>query len=310
MPRVSVVMPLYNAEKYVEETINSILRQTYGDFELVVVNDVSIDKSADIVKKLQKKDSRIKLYHNDKNYGIAYTRNRAIECSTGEFIAIMDDDDLAPDYRLKDEVEFLDTHPDYAVVGGHGRIIDAEGNLLPRTRDMFINPNYIKARFLLSNSIQNSSAMIRKDFLDKYNICYLDNMFGAEDYRFWVECSLKGKIGAVDKVMLYWREHDNGESNNAKENYAEKRKEAISQIQHYALQETGFRLSEDEYGILLKVFQEEGIIDSVEEIERLYAALQTIASQAKELRLDNAKEVVTMCRKRFGEKVGKAFFLW
>ena len=104
MPRISVIMPLYNAEKYVEQAINSILNQTYQDFELIIVDDKSTDKSYEICRRI--KDKRIRLFQNNCNFGISQTRNIALQHTNGEYIAIMDDDDIAPLYRLEKEIVF------------------------------------------------------------------------------------------------------------------------------------------------------------------------------------------------------------
>ena len=97
---ISVIMPVYNAEKYICQTVESILKQTYTDFELILIDDCGTDKSIDLVKKTYS-DTRIKYYRNDKNMGIAYSRNRGLEVATGEFVAFMDDDDIAPLNRLE-----------------------------------------------------------------------------------------------------------------------------------------------------------------------------------------------------------------
>ena len=122
MCKVSVIMPLFNANKYIYKTIHSILNQTYPDFELIIIDDKSLDNSVDIVNSI--KDKRIKLYMNEKNMGIAYTRNRALDLCNGEYIAIMDDDDIAPDYRFKDEVEFLNGNKEIDIVAGNTCFID------------------------------------------------------------------------------------------------------------------------------------------------------------------------------------------
>ena len=107
-------MPLYNAEKYVFKAVNSILNQSFRDFELIIVDDCSVDNSASIVTEFN--DDRIKFFSNERNQGIAYTRNRAIELASGEYIAIMDDDDIAPLNRLEREVLYLDENPNIIAV--------------------------------------------------------------------------------------------------------------------------------------------------------------------------------------------------
>ena len=309
MSKVSIAMPLYNAEKYVSETVKSLLMQTYEDFELIIVDDASTDNSVKIVSEID--DSRIRLLKNSVNIGIAATRNRAIENCVGEYIALMDDDDIAPNYRIEKEVKFLDENNDIDVVGGHCRFIDENGQQIKNKQwNVFQNPDYIKAYLMLSDAVPNGSVMIRRHFINENNLKFLDNMYGAEDYRFWVECSLKGKIANVDEVMLYWRiGHDNETKRISKDN-KDGRKKALEEIHSFALRKTGFQLEVNEIRLLNKVFDEEGKIESNEELKKVFEVLKKISKQAYKIKLKNANEITAMCRKRFGEKVGKAFYLW
>lgn len=97
-PLVSIITPLYNSEKYIAETIESVLAQTYSNWEMIIVDDCSKDNSTKIVEEYQKKDRRIKLYRNEINKGVSYTRNRAIDLSQGKYIAFLDSDDLWKGY--------------------------------------------------------------------------------------------------------------------------------------------------------------------------------------------------------------------
>lgn len=308
MAKVSVVIPLYNAQNYVLETIYSIKNQTYQDFDMVIVDDCSTDQSYNIIKNLN--DNQIKLFQNQRNEGIAYTRNRAIELSTGEYIALMDDDDISPSYRLEHEVKYLEENPLIDIVGGHCRNIDSKGKDLNQQWNVYLNPNYIKAFMLFGNPIANSSALIRRSFLEKCSIKYKDNMYGAEDYFFWAECSLYGTIANLDEVMLYWRVNHGNETDRVFKNNLSERSKVIETIHNFLLDSYGFQITSKQKKILNKVFGDNGIIDNKEEVIELYQVLYSIVRQAEKLRLPHAKEVITMCRKRFGEKIGKAFFLW
>lgn len=307
MCKVSVIMPLFNANKYIYKTIHSILNQTYPDFELIIIDDKSLDNSVDIVNSI--KDKRIKLYMNEKNMGIAYTRNRALDLCNGEYIAIMDDDDIAPDYRFKDEVEFLNGNKEIDIVAGNTCFIDENDKVTGMGERVIRNPELIKAYLMLGNVFGNSTAMVRKNFIRKYNIHYKNNMYGAEDYRFWAECSVYGKISALDKVMLYWRKHNN-ESDKIKNNFIKERKKTISDIQKYLLKHYGFYFTEQQEDFLLWIFAEDGQLESKKDIEDLYKIFKEIIYQAEKLKLDNYNEIVMMCRKKFGKKCGTAFFLW
>ena len=115
MPRVSVVMPAYNAEKYIGEAIDSILNQTFTDFEFIIIDDGSSDRTADIVKSYS--DPRIRLLANERNSGIVASLNRGIQKATGKYIARMDADDYSRLDRIKKQVDFLDNHPEVIALG-------------------------------------------------------------------------------------------------------------------------------------------------------------------------------------------------
>lgn len=308
MNRVTVIMPVYNAAKYVKKAIDSILNQTYRNFILLCIDDCSTDNSVEIIEKIT--DERVKLLKNNQNMGISYTRNIGLEHADTEYIALLDNDDIAMPYRLEYEVKYLDDNPDVDVVGGHQRQIDKNGDDIDKQWSVPLNPKYVKAYLLFNNAVVNGSTMFRKEFVDRYNIRYKENMCGAEDFMFWVECSLHGKIKNLDKVFLLWRVTGQNETINMTDNHYDERTNALCRIKNFALDSSGFILEESEKKLLGKIFNEEGQPDNVDEIRALFKILKKISLQAYELNLDNAKEINIMCRKRFGEKVGKAFFLW
>lgn len=308
MARITVIMPVYNGEKYLKEAVESILKQTYSDFMLLCIDDCSSDRSVDILQQFQ--DARIKVIKNEENRGIAYTRNRGLEMSETEYIAFLDDDDIALPYRLEHEIRYLDSHPEIQVVGGHQRQIDGHGNDMNKQWSVCLNPDYICAYLLLNNTVVNGSTMVRREFIEQYHIRFKDNMCGAEDYLFWVECSLHGKIKNLDEVFLLWRVAGQNETFHMIDNHKQERFHALYYIKDYAFRGNGFTIEEEEMKLLCKVFYEDASPQSIEELRELYRVLKKIATQAESLGLDNRKEVITMCRKRFGEKVGKAYFLW
>lgn len=308
MSRVTVFMPVYNAERFLKQAIDSLLNQTYRDFELLIIEDASTDHSLEILKSYN--DTRIKLFKNESNMGISYTRNRGLELCNSEYMALLDDDDIAIPYRLEHEVQYLDEHPDVDVVGGHQRQIDEYGNDLNKQWSVYLNPKYIKAYLMTGNTVVNGSTMFRKKFIDEYNLRYQEHCYGAEDYRFWVECSLKGTIANLDEVMLLWRNGHGNETGRALNEYVAERKLFIDKIHNYVLEENGFILDEKQLFAFNKMFFEDAIVETKEDLTELYNVLYSIAKQSEKLMLDNTKEIVTMCRKRYGEKVGKAFYLW
>lgn len=196
-------MPVYNAEKYVSEAIESILGQTEGTLELIIVDDSSKDGSYEIILGYAKKDNRIKVYRNDRNYGIAYTRNRGIKLSSGEAIAFMDNDDIAPADRLKISMEYLNNNPTIGAVGGNYAIFNDKEEFV--VQDMrFLTAEDVRAELLFHNIIPNCSMMLRRKIIDNYGIWFKES-YGIEDYDFWSRVAVYSSINVLPLVMLRHR---------------------------------------------------------------------------------------------------------
>ena len=116
-PKISVVMPAYNAENYIREAIDSILAQTFRDFEFLIIDDGSTDHTVEIIRSYS--DSRIRLYQNERNMGVAATLNRGLDLARGEYIARMDADDISLPERFAKQAAYMDAHPDVAVCGSN-----------------------------------------------------------------------------------------------------------------------------------------------------------------------------------------------
>jgi len=307
MPRVSVIMPLYKAEKFVESAMVSILNQQYKDFEVIAIDDCGNDGTSRIVETIN--DKRIKVIHNDRNRGIAYSRNIGIENAAGEFIALMDDDDIAMPERLALEVEFMDMHPDIDVVGAAMKNIDFHGNVTSfNVTGVLHNPKRVRAELIFRDCISNGSAMMRTQFIRKNNIKYVDDMLGMEDYHFWVQCSLHGQISNIPNVLLYWRNTGTNETFHVKDNKTEQRKLMYKEIQKFALKSNGFVLTQEEQEMFFKHFREDKKYASdAKELKQLYALVSSLIQQGNSM--DFATEWKAACKKMFAEcvKVSRIF---
>lgn len=308
-PKISVIMPVYNAEAYIEQAIDSVLRQTYSNFELIIINDCSLDNSMDIVRKYT--DPRIIIINNEKNSGIAYSRNQGLESSTGKYIAIMDDDDISLPYRFEHEVDFLEENSDIDIVGGRYQTIDADGHVIKTRGMVYHNPRYIKAMHLLQNVYPNSAVMLRKCLIDKYNLRYCDDCLGMEDFRFWIECSKVGYMSNIDELVFQYRISSNSESRRVLDNHIDERKKLYAEFQRYSLYRSGFRLNEDELNILNKVMSEkEGFCDSIVELKKLYKILHKVINQSKQMNCENSVEIEKFCRTILSEKISEMDGWW
>ncbi len=202
-PRVTVFIPVYNREKYVGEAIESILDQTFSDFEILLIDDGSTDDSVEIIRSYS--DPRIRLTSNKRNFGIPATRNKGVELARGQYIAMLDSDDRAYPNRLEKQVEFLDNHPEYAQVGSWCRMMDAQGHPLKRIKRQPVAPEYIRAQFLFRCAMSNRSIMARTAILQEYQ--YRNDYPRCQDYELHVRLAKNYKLGNLPQCLVFGRIH-------------------------------------------------------------------------------------------------------
>lgn len=197
---VSVIMPVYNTKEWVWEAIESILNQSFKEFEFVIVDDFSSDWSYDICKKYSLKDNRIKLYRNDKNQWIAYTKNRLIWLTTTNYIVSQDSDDVSLYNRLELEYRFLKDHKEYAVVAWNNIIIDELWNVIGYRK----YSDDIKNVILKKSPVSHPSTMMRKDIF--LSVWWYSKIKYVEDYDLWIKFYGSWyKIKNIDVDVLKYR---------------------------------------------------------------------------------------------------------
>ncbi|GDX62476.1 hypothetical protein LBMAG34_0100 [Candidatus Saccharibacteria bacterium] len=205
---ISVIMPVYNSEKYLAESIESILKQSYKNFELIIINDGSSDESLNIINKYNKKDKRIVVI-NQNNRGIVESLNTAIEKSRGKFIARMDSDDICVIDRFKEQVSFLENNNKVGLVAGWVKLIDEDGKDLAHewAEDRKAQTEEeIKAMMTKTNCVAHPTVMVRTELMKKYK--YREQK-GGEDYDLWLRMLSDGVIiSKVKKNLLKYRIHD------------------------------------------------------------------------------------------------------
>lgn len=308
MPKVSIIMPSFNKEKYISKSIESILDQTYKDWELLVIDDASIDKSVEIIKSYH--DSRIRFFQNKSNIGIAATRNIGLLKAKGEYIALLDADDLSTEYRIEKEVDFLDNNSNIDVVFGDFRIIDENDAVKETYFTPLRDPDFIKAKLMVRDVIPNGSCMYRKEFIKRNNIQYRDGYLGMDDYLFWVECSFCGRIMGMPDLFLYWRDVQENSTKLYKDSdqYKKERKLKYAQIHKFALDKMGFSLTEEELTFYNQIFDEDKYkIANEKEIIRMFKLFKKICIQSKET--DISLEIQKVYKKYFGLFLEKSY-IW
>jgi glycosyltransferase involved in cell wall biosynthesis len=206
-PLISVLMIVYNAEKYVAEAIESVRNQTYKNWELIIVYDNSTDRTLSIIEKEASEDRRIKIIkNNDKKPGILESRNISLETAKGKYLAILDSDDIALPQRLSVQCQFMENHPDIAVAGSWVFVQNNDrGNMVMKNET---DPDIVSGGLLFNTMIANPSSMIRKSFLDEHKIKYDPEFAFAEDYAMWVKCAEYGKITNIADILVIYRQHE------------------------------------------------------------------------------------------------------
>lgn len=206
-PRVSVIMTAYNNKDTISEAIDSLLAQTYLDWELIVCDDASTDNTYNIVKAyLDKYPNKIVLLSNVWNCGAAYGRNHCIQHSRGEYLAILDGDDIAMPDRLEKQVAFLDEHPEYAIVGSNAIIFDRKKAW--KTREMPKGP--IKRDFLNNRVFINSSTILRRSVvIEVKGFTVNEHTRRGQDTELWSKLYGKGYNGYnIQENLIKYREDE------------------------------------------------------------------------------------------------------
>jgi glycosyltransferase involved in cell wall biosynthesis len=201
--KVTVLMPVFNGERYLIEAMDSIISQTYKNFEFLIIDDGSTDNSVKIINEYD--DSRIRLIHNTENIGLIETLNKGISLATGTYIARMDCDDISLPERLEKQVRYMEQHPDIGVCGTALKLIDQNVEW-----HFAMDHDFLKCKLLFTNNIAHPTVMIRKKVLE--NIKY-EKYEHAEDYHLWVTLSDKTKLANLPEVLLKYRQHPNQISN-------------------------------------------------------------------------------------------------
>lgn len=201
MPSVSILMPVYNAEPYLSEAIQSMLNQTYTDFELIILDDCSTDGSADVVQTFS--DKRIIYHRNEVNSGLANNLNTGLKLAKGKYIARMDGDDISLPHRLQTQVDFLESHPDIDLCSCAMQMFGADNQLWIRDRD----PEQVKITMMFYSAVLHASSVFRKDVFEQNNLIYNQETFPAEDYDLWARAAFYCRMVNLPDVMYLYRMH-------------------------------------------------------------------------------------------------------
>jgi glycosyltransferase involved in cell wall biosynthesis len=209
-PIISVTMPVYNGERYVSAAVESILNQTFTNFELIIVDDGSTDSTSTILHSYR--DSRIHIVTNPSNWGISRTRNRALSLASGRYIVPHDADDISVPERFSQQVDFLEAHPEMGVVGSAYALIDSHGNCIDEVYPFQGNTSLQKI-LLKGNPFCHGSLMLRRESLVAVGDYNMD-LAPSEDYDLLLRISEKYQVANLDRLLYWYRFNPAGASVN------------------------------------------------------------------------------------------------
>ena len=248
MPKITVLMPVYNCELYIREAIDSILNQTLTDFEFLIIDDASTDKTVEVIKTYN--EGRIKLVVKPSNTGYTNSLNYGLQVAKGEYIARMDGDDISFSERFAKQVAFLDANPDVVLCGSWFSIIDSG-----TVKKLPENNEAIKLALLRGNCIAHPSVMMRKQILNELSVVYDVSKEPAEDYDLWVRLLSLGKLHNLQEALLNYRMH----STQVSHKRAEEQKKRVIETKFELINLLGIVWDAGEHKVFEKIFNDKTI---------------------------------------------------
>ena len=207
-PIISILLPCYNAEKHLHEALESIIRQTYTNIEIIAIDDGSVDKTPVILKEHADRDNRIKVFTNDKNIGLIQTLNKGIEFCSGEFIARMDTDDISHPRRLEIQIACFRNNPELGLVSCAHKMISEHGKYLYTLPVIAQTPeaNHFVSFFM--NPFGHPAVIIKAEILKKHKYKFNSEIFHTEDYEIWTRMMRNGVKGRnIPQSLMDYRVH-------------------------------------------------------------------------------------------------------
>lgn len=259
MSELTVIMPVYNEELFLEEAIESILNQTFSDFKLVIINDNSTDETEKIITRFKERDKRIEYRKNKTNLGPAISRNMAIDDASTEFIAFMDADDKAVATRFETQMKFLKSNPEIGVCGTWSTFFGEKNKVLSNN----ITHDEIKVGFLSHCAIHNPTVMLRRKCLG--DLRYDENMVVTEDYSLFSQLIATTKFHNIPESLMFYRWHANNISKTLKDRRANfEFKIRTKQLENLGIDPNDPKIENYVWAIVLKRKQStESIMDTI-----------------------------------------------
>jgi len=272
-PVLSIVMPVYNAEQFIRESVSSILSQTFRNFELIIVDDGCSDASIDIVNDFR--DPRIKILVNKENSGIVFSRNRGLGEAKGKYVAQFDADDIAMPQKFEKQIGFLRDNPRFGLIGSWAKHIDEKSKATGIKWKVNATPNQIPAILLFRNYFVQSAVVARKEVLPE--AYYSEGYDLVEDYKMWFDISRISMVWNFPAYLVRYRVHSNSSSIRAED----KMQMLEMKVFRYIYETLGFRFTEEHFKTLWLLKSGSGI--------QAGAQLEQIKNLLKQIYLENQR---------------------
>jgi len=288
-PLVSVLLPVYNAAEHVQEAIQSILNQTFTDFEFLIFNDGSTDESRAIIQNI--KDERIQFFDYPQNSGHVAHLNEGLRLARGAYIARMDADDIAMPDRFAQQVALLECESDVVLCGTVYETFGSEQTVV----EVPLTDREIRNGLPFHSPMGHPTVMFRKLVIDKHQLYYSEEYMPAEDYKLWYDLSKVGELRNLHNVLLKYRVHKNQISSYKNDIRCQR---ATNAVRVFQLLDQGFKLSEEEqktYAVIVG----SGVLQKPIELKHTMAVMQSILHQNEQLGVYNPDVFLKFFRTRW-----------
>lgn len=297
--KISIILSFYNEERYLKKAIDSVLAQTYHNFELIIINDGSDDGSESIVNSYS--DERIIYEKNSENRRLAYSRNRGLELATGDYIGFFDADDIMMPDKMEKQIRYFKEHRDVTLISGGYKYMDADGNV----EDAVIVPEYrnneqIRAYMLYRNCIACAGAtLFHRSIIEKYNIRFDETNMASEDYRFWIDMlPYANAVNLEDCFFCYRVNHGSKSAAIVNEDKSAYDREIRKLLEH-AWAQRGFLLEESDVSFMYDFFYRQKRIWKLPDICRGISIYKRIKEQIRVLQLREGELILRYYKKQW-----------
>lgn len=292
-PAISVVMPVYNVEKYIANSIQSILEQTYEKFELIIIDDASTDRTFDIIQDF--KDNRIVKIRNKSNIGIANSLNKGINVSKADFVARMDGDDISMQDRFEKQLRFMKDSPKILASGTYMQLLREDGTAF-KLQEKPLGKEKIKiSLFFGYTSMSHPSLIIRKSLLNRYHLRYDSAFQYAEDYDLYCRCIQYAPLDNLPEALVQYRIHNNSVSQKF---YAQQKNDARAAL-YLHLRRLKLPFTLDEFTIHTNIsYPEDNCLLTVKEIISWFDYLRAWNRKHKYFEINLFEEQCTLHQKK------------